>query len=103
MSRIKEEIRILKLQLYDILNLQLYNRLLEYYQTLFTSESSSKKQHLRTKFENLLQRHSPTQSRDNLIENRIYNISSKVLSPDENNVLSKGLNFAPTPKYVPKD
>ena len=34
---------------------------------------------------------------------RVYNISKKVLTSDEIKVLNKGLNFAPTPKHVPKD
>ena len=56
------------------------------------------------KFEQLINRQSSHSKNDKKLHSkRIYNISSKKLSETELQILSKGLNFAPTPNHIPKN
>jgi len=59
------------------------------------------KTRLKRKFNWFLQRRTGTSPTHHAIDKWVTNLSSRQLSPAETSVLSKGLNFAPTPRTVP--
>ena len=58
---------------------------------------TSHKENLKRKFQNLQNRSNPPQRESNN-HRTVINLSDQNLSDSEKNLLSKGLNFAPTPR-----
>lgn len=61
---------------------------------------TTQRENLKRKFQNLQNRSNPPQ-REFSNQRTVINLSGHNLSDSEKNLLSKGLNFAPTPRYIP--
>ena len=103
LARIRKEILSLKNDLRCTLQETTNIRLLDFCENIYSNEKLHKKEFLKSKFTALVERSRITNNLRNNNLNTVKNLSNRVLTKDEEYVLEKGLNFAPTPSNIPKD
>ena len=88
----------------SILQPEYYNQLVTYHNNTYENETKKVKNRHLKKFDNLLKKHQHQQPpAENTIDKSkwIVNLSSKTLTPAEENLLQNGLNYSITPQTIP--
>ena len=88
----------------SILQPEHYNQLVTYHNNTYENETKKVKNRHLKKFNNLLKKHQDQQPpTENTIDKSkwIVNLSSKTLTPAEENLLQNGLNYSSTPQTIP--